>query len=207
MRTLTDWSRRTTIAPAESPRAGSRRRRCARRHRALGALGSVPVRSQSGDARFSCISHRTARPSFRFAARGEGRLADPVRGRRRGASADRERRWLKAGSVWLAFTDFALSEPARVQFLASATASFAGLVKRQTDLPEIGSSAGRPDRVEIDLGRGLNRLFVELGLVGASLRIGRCGFAARAPPAEQRAPGPVGPDTTRRSRARSQGLR
>jgi len=67
----------------------------------------------------------------------------------------------KADSVWLAFTDFALSEPARVQFLASSNVKLRAWAngKLICQRSELGQDS---DRVEIELGRGLNRLFVEL---------------------------------------------
>jgi putative heme-binding domain-containing protein len=70
----------------------------------------------------------------------------------------------KSESAWMAFTDFALSDPAKVQFLASSNGKLrvwanGKLIYQRSDVRPFQADS---DRFEIDLGQGLNRLFVEV---------------------------------------------
>ncbi len=159
VRALTDWSRRTNV-PAERPGLDHA---VADVQGATGLLvrwevtGPIPA----GEARSFLSRSGPPDRAFDSPPGGAGRwrtlYATGAEAGVRIAGGGGSKR----DSVWLAFTDFALSEPARVQFLASSNVALRAwsngkLIYQRSDLrPE-------PDRVEIDLGRGLNRLFVEL---------------------------------------------
>jgi putative heme-binding domain-containing protein len=70
----------------------------------------------------------------------------------------------KAQSAWLAFTDFALSDPAKVEFLASSNGKLRAWVNGRLIYQRSDVRPFQPDsdRFEIDLGQGLNRLLVEV---------------------------------------------
>jgi putative membrane-bound dehydrogenase-like protein len=70
----------------------------------------------------------------------------------------------KADSAWLAFTDFALSEPATLQFLVTSRVRPRAWLNGKIiySRSEAGSLETVMDRVETDARQGLNRLFLEV---------------------------------------------
>jgi putative heme-binding domain-containing protein len=163
VRTLTEWSLRHTVTPeqrnglAQAVADVQGATGLMVRWEAIGPIPSAQAESLfswSGPARQAFYS-RSGGPGNRrtlYASGAEARLT--VDG---SLSSTVE-------SAWLAFTDFALTEPARVQFLASSNGRLKAwangkLVYQRSDVRPFQPDS---DRFEIDMSAGLNRLFVEL---------------------------------------------
>jgi putative heme-binding domain-containing protein len=163
VRTLTEWSRRHTVPPEQR---NGLAQAVADVQGATGLLvrweAIGPISCAEAESRFS----RNGPPRQAFDSRSSG----PGNWQTLYASGAEARLTVDgspsstAESAWLAFTDFALSEPARVQFLASSNGRLKAwangkLVYQRSDVRPFQPDS---DRFEIDLSPGLNRLFVAL---------------------------------------------
>jgi putative membrane-bound dehydrogenase-like protein len=163
VRTLTEWSRRNTVRPEQRLELD---RAVAEVQGATGLLarwevtGPIPSNMAISIVTRSGLADRSFDPPARTASRWRTLYAMGAEAQLR-IDGDGES---KADSACLAFTDFALSEPARVQFLASSNGKLrlwanGKLINQGSDVRLLQPSS---ELFELDLGRGVTRLFVEL---------------------------------------------